>query len=44
MIFAHLIPSLYILKIALAPSSAEIRHVYALFVSLCVITVVLRFC
>lgn len=44
MIFAHLIPFLYILMIALARSSTDIRHVYTLFVSLCVITVVLRFC
>lgn len=44
MTFAHLIPFLYILMIALAWSSADIRHIYALIVSLCVITVVLRFC
>lgn len=44
MIFDHSIPSLYVLVIILALSSADIRHVYTLFISLCVLTVVLRFC
>lgn len=44
MIFDHSIPSLYVLMITLDLFSADMHHVYTLFVSLCVLTVVLRFC
>lgn len=43
MIFDHSIPSLYVLMITLGLSSADLCRIYTLFVSLCTLTVVLRF-
>nr|ULG10935.1 hypothetical protein 220p1_00052 [Serratia entomophila] len=44
MIFDHSIPSLYVFMKSLDLSSADRRRIYALFATLCALTVVLRFC